>query len=197
MKKIKLEGKDYVLLFLGVVLSIIFLPFINFIGQTIINLFTSLSKTFSVFYITKIALNDANELVYWIGGMMMCILVVFLFLYYINLTYRDKNIESNIIENASGIDKVKEVIESSSNFHTLMLRFKVIIIIQIILIWFVFLFVRNVDKTNVRFQQKVTIIAPFIENQKLLELKSQWSRMKSKEDYIRINNEIKELYKSQ
>lgn len=49
---------------------------------------------------------------------------------------------------------------------------------------------------NVTFQQRIRIVAPFIDEQKEEELNSQWAQMKSRDDYKKIIKQFNEIAKN-
>lgn len=75
--------------------------------------------------------------------------------------------------------------------------FMIVILISFLVLYILIRisFNSNIYYKNMTFRNQTRIIAPYIENKKLLELDSQWSSMKSKSDFTNINNEIKDIYK--
>ena len=53
----------------------------------------------------------------------------------------------------------------------------------------------TVNDENVKFRNELTIVAPYVEDAKLLELKSRWARMTNEFEYETIKAEVQGIIK--
>ncbi|MBV5313244.1 MAG: hypothetical protein JZU47_08110 [Prolixibacteraceae bacterium] len=190
-------------------LTSIFSPIGNWITQGVINIFVSISQGFSNFYYSYISLNDPNVIdthIIFILWIIVTPLLVGGFVYLSGILSSLKNKINQLKDRVNKKDQSVEEItvealeESISDFETLLSKTslklfitKAITIIVFLLVYFSYFFLNNIKFENLNFQNSITIISPYITEQKVLELKSNWALMSTKQEFISINNEISEI----
>jgi hypothetical protein len=195
---------------IGVLSSTIFLIFI----QPILNLIWNFLKTstFSLYQsmsskiIRQAALGEVNfsdSLI--MLGLLSIFLIVFIEMFSkINaLTKKYKNLgqEDEHTENDPNTSKPKlslEELKVSQLKKLKILKYFLIIHFTLAFIWGAYQSSRIMISKGLiaEFNQKTNILSPYITDQKLKELKSEWALMKTIEDFNRISSEIKILASS-
>ena len=207
----KITLKDIVLIFITIVIVAILMPISNIITQSIINTFSSFSEKFSRFYYLLLSINNPNNLIQLITFICIIILGFLLLSIYTYGKNRTTRVFNDIIAskktfntkdlnpeiNSNNVNEIYEEIlkaeKSFPNILRMMLMVKISMFIIIIFFYSQFLFFTNIESVNTRFNNDLTIIAPYVDSNKILELKSDWVLMSEKKDFENIYKELGEI----
>lgn len=182
----------------------------SFVGTHIVNLFVSLSKWFADYLTRLIAQNDPNLISDYIASLMIIAFCWAMLDIFVAPLDRVKQAEKDIIEleqrikgGESDVRKDEESIESRIVELKMMIR-KRKVISKLMLIIGVFLFFffsfkqgiySEVNRVNVAFQNKLTVLSIHLSDNEIKELRARWVKMKSIYDYKQINETITDYYK--
>lgn len=209
MKFYKLTSRDYFLIFVTFILTSIFSPIGNNITQIGINLFSSMSNGFSNFYYYTISLNDSNLVTNSLSLQFICVMLCVCYYLYKDMSNSYSNLENKLNElkekiKPSELKKKVEynieeeverinIIMTSSKRNVSITKYLLIIFSSLYLSYY--LFQVNIHNKNIFFNNRLEVISPYIEQKQIVELKSDWARMRNVNDYNRIQERIKSVYK--
>jgi len=157
---------------------------LSLFAQPAINLLSSISQSFSHFYYRLIALNDSNQITLFIVGLVVILVLsffVFVFTYISTLVNKLKDYQKLINKSESVDDKTeKDVTINRNSIFRVVAIAKTFAILFPVIFYLYYLLLMNVNTKCVLFENKLTFLAPYVENRTILLLKSDWSIMESK-----------------
>ncbi|MCK5320385.1 hypothetical protein KAJ61_03280 [Candidatus Parcubacteria bacterium] len=186
-----LENKKNVLisLFIGIFLLYI-QPIILFLNKQIIDFLLLISVKFSNYYFLSVAKNNLDKNTEY-RSMILCLFFLCLMVVF----YKGiKVLEKKYDNKANDIKKEKKEKEVK-RFLKYKTFFKIFLILWGAYLYFIIIFNINVDALNLKFRNNLVITSTFVENSEINNLKYKWLIMKNKNDFIKINNEIENIYK--
>lgn len=197
----------------SIIASLIFLIFFQPILGFIWNILTKISIITYTGYIDNIYKNAALGQRNWLGflilffflSLIFTLITIFLMQFRAKLSRLYKDKELDLIEKEE--DKLKFLKDKQQSVSKIIAplvnhynKFKIFFFIYQTLILLFFgdtLFKAYADlQLNTSFNQRLTVIAPYIETQKEEELKSSWASMKTRKDFDELNNTIENIAKS-
>lgn len=212
MKKITIGLKEVVLIILSLIIGAIFSPVSDIISQGTINLFNSVNSGFSDYYYTSMAKLNPNAVNYHIVNYIMCIISILFVGYYLYLkdksdilenslnkiTFKINNIESETNTKTVDLTELKKSLSIiKSRNSTVGNTYPILLLLSmsfVILISINYSILKSISSENAKFNNKIIVISPYVENQEILKIKSDWVRMKNVNDYNKIQDKIKSVY---
>lgn len=170
--------------------------------QPAINFLSSISQSFSNFYYKFISIGDANQFLTFVTSLVLFLVLITFAgsIFYLTRTkavLRSLSKEHQEIEKQSEKEDIKkENYKINKGENRISKAFSIINYGRIVLfltafsIYITYLFLINVNAENAVFDRKLVFLAPYVENQAILLLKSDWTMMESKSDYDRIYKHI-------
>jgi ABC-type multidrug transport system fused ATPase/permease subunit len=219
MKTLMKHKKEFIISLITAVVVFYAQPILNFLGDFFVNILLMVSKSFSNYYYTSIAMNDTNAFASWNNYLLILIIFVIVGRFIAdgrllqnknrkNIEHTLKTIEENISElilekpkeNKNRDDLLKDLNnlknETIQTQKYILKTDKIfrpfcIFIICIVLFFFAHYAVqKSVSSANVGFRNNLIKIAPYIMDSERKMFESKWALMKNRADYDEIQKSI-------
>ncbi|BFP40021.1 hypothetical protein FGF1_08660 [Flavobacteriaceae bacterium GF1] len=209
MKFISTNKKEIVIGIIAGLIVFFLSPLLNFVGQKLLELFLKLNDAFSEAYYTDIARNnesrfsDGNNLILIFFMVMLCLAIFFLLL---EMLDRRKKLIEDAMETLDGPKRPTEeelnarktrLRKAVERYHSTKKRYRIfswgmgiiLILLSISMISSHFV-IQSVAKENLEFQNDLNKIHPYITDENLLLLKSNWANIKNENDFDKVKKQV-------